>query len=462
MHSSTVHMEDYKEGLRRINKAGHNKVNAHAGVLRARLNTDAGRTSLTAAEATLKHKLTQKQASEAAITFQKSLEGAMCDALTKARAPNTSTSTGTARPVTPSAVPSSAPLTVADLEVDQHSPVTELADPINPIIEDNNEIEELRRNLNRTSHPQCEWKVKGDCVACRFQVYQHECINALDGKSLKRSEIADVMALIGVFAPFIPTPRMRSVFGRMLDDLLTPTKFPEPDIDDLAVMKAVRQRLNGERDLASEAIRPLDRKKRLMFETLMENLPIKSDKTIAEQTFVTDYVSPVIRGTLALDDERVQISFPNTECQIQKQQGMKPDKPDILIKIRGQEAVFGEVTGPRQAGDTAKNAWDLFRLARFGKAFLDNGNAVALLIQVIYNNGTSMRLRVKTRGMFMLEEIGAFEVPTKIALIPALAATLPTLLEAQGGIQRILDGDMNTLKRSWGYGDIRDAKKRLL
>ncbi|KAG9061598.1 hypothetical protein KI688_007177 [Linnemannia hyalina] len=345
-------------------------------------------------------------------------------------------------------VPSAVPLTVDDLEVEgestvQHTPAAEPSvrpdpsEPDSPLIEENDEIAELRTNLDRSSHAICEWKVNNDCVACRFQDYQRECINALNQKLLKRGDVADVMALIGVFAPFIPTPRMTSVFGRMLDHLLTSVKFPAPHIDDLAIMKAVRQRLNGERDEACETIRSLDRKKRIMFETLMEKLPMKSDKTISEGTFVTNYV-------------------PNTECQTQKQQGIKADRPDILIKIRGQEAVFGEVTGPAQAGHTAKNAWDLFRLARFGKAFLDHGNSVAPLLQIVYNNGTFMCLTIKTRGMFILEEIGSFEVPTKVAAIPALAATIPTLLAA-----RILDGNMNTLKRSWGYGDVPDAKKRL-
>ncbi|KAF9273030.1 hypothetical protein BGZ88_004150 [Linnemannia elongata] len=369
-------------------------------------------------------------------------------------------------------VPSAVPLTVGDLEVEgectvQHAPAAEPpvqpdpSEPVSPLIDENAEIAELRANLDRSSHATCEWKVNNDCVACRFQDYQRECINALNQKMLKRGDVADVMALIGVFAPFIPTPRMTSVFGRMLDHLLPSVKFAAPLIDDLAIMKAIRQRLNGERDEACETIRSLDRKKRIMFETLMEKLPMKSDKTISEGTFVTNYVSPLLYGTLALDDERVQIYFPNTECQTQKQQGIKADRPDILIRIRGQEAVFGEVTGPAQAGHTAKNAWDLFRLARFGKAFLDHGNSVAPLLQIVYNNGTFMRLTIKTRGMFILEEIGAFEVPTKVAAIPALAATIPTLLAAQDDVQQILEGNMNTLKRSWGYGDVPDAKKRL-
>ncbi|KAK5801651.1 hypothetical protein F5H01DRAFT_372188 [Linnemannia elongata] len=310
-------------------------------------------------------------------------------------------------------VPSAVPLTVGDLEVEgectvQHASAAEpsvqpdLSEPVSPLIDENAEIAELRANLDRRSHATLESQQRLCGVSISgLPTRMHQ---RTQPENAQRGDVADVMALIGVFAPFIPTPRMTSVFGRMLDHLLTSVKFPAPLIDDLAIMKAVR----------------VHRKKRIMFETL-----------------------------------------PNTECQTQKQQGIKADRPDILIRIRGQEAVFGEVTGPAQAGHTAKNAWDLFRLARFGKASLDHGNSVAPLLQIVYNNGTFMRLTIKTRGMFILEEIGAFEVLTKIAAIPALAATIPTLLAAQDDVNQILEGDMNTLKRSWGYGDVPDAKKRL-
>ncbi|KAG0000754.1 hypothetical protein BGZ65_004086 [Modicella reniformis] len=76
---------------------------------------------------------------------------------------------------------------------------------------------------------------------------------------------------------------------------------------------------------------------------------------------------------------------------------------------------------------------------------------IAPLLQVVYN-GTFMRLTIKTHGMFIIDEIGAFEVPIKVAVIPALGVTLPTLLAARDDIQRIWDGDMNALKRSLGMG----------
>jgi hypothetical protein len=93
--------------------------------------------------------------------------------------------------------------------------------------------------------------------------------------------------------------------------------------------------------------------------------------------------------------------------------------------------MYGEVTGLGQEHNTWKNDWDLFRLARFGKAFLDDGFEVAPLVQVVFSNATYMRLTVGARGMYLLQEVGTFVIPTMVSMIPALFATLPTLLVAQ-------------------------------
>ncbi|KAF9433733.1 hypothetical protein BGZ76_009038, partial [Entomortierella beljakovae] len=107
------------------------------------------------------------------------------------------------------------------------------------------EVEDLRSNLAQIFHEECEvW----------------ECINALESDDLKKSEIADVMALIGVFAPHIPTPRMLRVFSIVFDDLVPSVRLPVPDMDDSA------HYINGDLDDASDALRPLDRKLRIMIE----------------------------------------------------------------------------------------------------------------------------------------------------------------------------------------------------
>ncbi|KAG0260681.1 hypothetical protein BG011_001688, partial [Mortierella polycephala] len=152
---------------------------------------------------------------------------------------------------------------------------------------------------------------------------------------------------------------------------------------------------------------------------------------------------------------------PNTDSKVQKVQGIKPDRPDVAVKIGDREVLYGEVTGPSQEHWDFKNKWDLYRLVRFGKAFLDAGNSFAPLIQVIYMNGSYMRLCVKTRGMYLLEEVGQFVVPTTLTMIPSLLASLPTLLSIQDDLKRLLEDEQSQRKRSWRFDDLKDVKKRL-
>ncbi|KAF9427758.1 hypothetical protein BGZ76_002205, partial [Entomortierella beljakovae] len=74
-----------------------------------------------------------------------------------------------------------------------------------------------------------------------------------------KSDIADAMALLGVFAPFLMTERMRNIFtDEVLGQLVVQFILPEPLIDDAAVLKAIRHIINGMHDDASEAMRSLD------------------------------------------------------------------------------------------------------------------------------------------------------------------------------------------------------------
>ncbi|KAG0219255.1 hypothetical protein BGX33_003801 [Mortierella sp. NVP41] len=347
--------------------------------------------------------------------------------------------------------------------VSSSGPISEAAESEAADTFDVNEDEraELLASIDQACHSVCEWKIDDCCVACIFQEYQKVCVQALVDKKIKKSEIADVMAITGVFAPFLPTHRMIESFKRKtLEQLVERSTFPEPQVDDAAILRAVRLWINGEKDEACETLRALDRKLRIMFETLLEQLPMKQDRSVSEETLVVNYVSPLLHATLK-SDSRFTVHFPNTLSEVQKHQGLKPDKPDIVVKARDCEVLYGEVTGLSQENSEWKNKWDLFRLARFGKAFLDDGHEVAPLLQVVYSNGMFMRLTVKVRGVFLLQEVGSFVVPTTVSMIPALLATLPTLFAAQDDLKRCLD-ERNHLKRSWGYKDLTDAKKRLI
>ncbi|KAG0011778.1 hypothetical protein BGZ82_002875, partial [Podila clonocystis] len=98
---------------------------------------------------------------------------------------------------------------------------------------------------------------------------------------------------------------------------------------------------------------------------------------------------------------------------------------------------------------------------RYGKAFLDAGHKMAPLFQIVYTKGTYMRLREAKRGMFVLEEVGPFTIPATVEMITTFMTNIQTLMIAQADIEKIANGPLDQLKRSWGYKDL-DKNKRLL
>ncbi|KAF9400640.1 hypothetical protein BGZ76_007680, partial [Entomortierella beljakovae] len=100
------------------------------------------------------------------------------------------------------------------------------------------------------------WIIDDVCIACKFQEYQKDCIEALINKQTTKSDISDVIAIIGVFAPFMPTAKMTKWFGpKLLHKLVTTESMELPPIDFNAVMKAIQLCTNGE---LKEAIKSLD------------------------------------------------------------------------------------------------------------------------------------------------------------------------------------------------------------
>ncbi|KAF9192774.1 hypothetical protein BGZ51_004942 [Haplosporangium sp. Z 767] len=338
-----------------------------------------------------------------------------------------------------------------------------LGDEIQDDLFNSEELSNLLANIAQAQHPVCEWKSEEDtCISCLFQEYQRDCVQALQNNKLRKTDIADAMAILGVFAPFLQTDRMRAVFKtRTLSQLVVSSALPDPDVDDAAVLKAVRLRINNKREDASDALRSMDRKLRLMFDNLLESLPEEVDRSLSEVTFTVNYVAPVLNSILKISG-KTEVHYPNTESLVQKNQGLKPDRPDILVKAQGQEILYGEITGPCRANSLSKTNWDLFRLVRFGKAFLDKGNGTVPLLQVVHDSGFMMRLSLRLRGMYILERIGLFSVPCSIATVPALLATLPVLLAAKEDVEKLSESNFDVnRKRSWRFDDIVDARKRI-
>ncbi|KAF9408022.1 hypothetical protein BGZ76_005947 [Entomortierella beljakovae] len=92
--------------------------------------------------------------------------------------------------------------------------------------------------------------------------------SSLTEKLLKKIEIADSMALIGVFAPYMPTPRMKIHFDDdLLSQVMTPITFREPSIDDTAIMRTVRH--TGVYELSRDEI--MDMTSGILFEESLSN-----------------------------------------------------------------------------------------------------------------------------------------------------------------------------------------------
>ncbi|KAF8950011.1 hypothetical protein BGZ46_004806 [Entomortierella lignicola] len=324
------------------------------------------------------------------------------------------------------------------------------------------EHEELLRSVDESSHPLCDWRVDGACVACLFADYRRVCINALVARDIKKTDVGDLMAIIGVFAPTLPTKRMNEFFSQQqLKNAQRPKpELPDIEIDDANIMKAIRLYLNDKSDEAEVPSMAGNKKLRIMLESLLEYLPIKEDKTTSESAFTVKYVAPIIQAYMDVDG--ISSDFPNTNSSTQKQQNLRADRPDLRAKLSGQEILWGEITGPTQTGSKVKNLWDMYKLARFGKAFIVAGNDSAPLVQIIGSLGTYMRLYLKVRGVMILEEVGTFVVPTYKAMIPSLVATLPTLELLKIHLREMNNRAASGLKRSWGHEDVPCVKKKLI
>ncbi|GJJ74295.1 hypothetical protein EMPS_06653 [Entomortierella parvispora] len=326
------------------------------------------------------------------------------------------------------------------------------------------EREFLLSQIESIGH-ECEPQGGVGCLTCQFKSYQRLCATALHQNELQITDVADVVALLGVLVPSKATERMKSIFQeKTLDDLRrSDEEWPNVGFNESLVTDAIRHCMRGQKGRVSEVLRPLGenyRRIQLLLETRLEYLPLEEVKELSEMDFTVKYVGPVMEAFL--DSNRAASRFPNKNCLTQKRLGMKPDRPDLSVVVGKTEVAFGEITGPSKQKSTWKNNWDFYRTVRYGKAFLDAGHKIAPLFQIIYTKGTYMRLKEATHGMFVLEEVGAFTIPVTVEMIALFMANIQTLVIAQADIERIAVGSLEELKRSWGYKDLGKNKKSLV
>ncbi|KAF9406728.1 hypothetical protein BGZ76_006276 [Entomortierella beljakovae] len=184
---------------------------------------------------------------------------------------------------TPPGSPPLAPLSLADLDVIENSEIpsspqsttslpavqiTEPEDDSENLL--NNERERLLQDVNEEGHPVCDWKIDNACIACLFSDYRRSCVEALAAHDITIADIADIMAIIGVFAPSMETTRMHDFFSseQLIAISQSSIELPDLEIDDSKIMKAVRLYLKNKGDEAELPLIGNSKKSRLMLETL--------------------------------------------------------------------------------------------------------------------------------------------------------------------------------------------------
>ncbi|KAF9132950.1 hypothetical protein BGW39_010941 [Mortierella sp. 14UC] len=183
---------------------------------------------------------------------------------------------------------------------------------------------------------------------------------------LHRLNHQDVLATIGVFAPALPTPLTEEHFTvEMLEHLTAPVPLPTP--------KLTTQRLTS--------------------------LPLELNNAESEFNLVAK------PSSLSSDHPPLQL---NRESPVQKEQNVSADRPDFIAKYRNQEILWIGATGHAQQRNLAKNNWELFRLARFGKYSLVCGLPYAPVVQVVHDRAVYYSLSVPIRGIYLTKRIGAF------------------------------------------------------
>ncbi|KAF9085912.1 hypothetical protein BGX27_003311 [Mortierella sp. AM989] len=71
----------------------------------------------------------------------------------------------------------------------------------------------------------------------------------------------------------------------------------------------------------------------------------------------------------------------------------------------------------------------------------------------VFDLNTLYHLTVKIRGIYLLEEVGPFTIPTTTDQIPAFLTTMSTLAVLKDDTREYLGKESASLKRSWSYED---------
>jgi hypothetical protein len=112
------------------------------------------------------------------------------------------------------------------------------------------------------------------------------------------------------------------------------------------------------------------------------------------------------------------------DSKVQKALKWVKDRPDMIGLVNDREFLYCEVKC--RGNDKARIAWDTQRLARFARSSIVLGAPFAPLIQVVKKEGTMMTVEKKA-GLFFLQKVGTFGVPSCLRELGSLAVDLRLL-----------------------------------
>ncbi|KAG0205288.1 hypothetical protein BGX31_003006, partial [Mortierella sp. GBA43] len=228
-----------------------------------------------------------------------------------------------------------------------------------------------------------------------------------------------------------------------LDNLAGSPEIPDETIENLdKAISLHRAYISGPRSTFPRLTgRPMDRMPSLetTIKLLLGVLGSPNASRGSEATFVQNFVCPIINAAIGetrmARNKELDLSVNPGKCPIQSALDWYRDMPDITVNRRGTKKhekyplLYCEVK--RTGAGRNKVLWDLVRLARFGRSAMIRGFPSALLVQVVAQDFTYMRM-TREDGVFMLKKVGIVPIPFKFD-------DLTTFAERTGVLMKLRD-----------------------
>ncbi|KAK3808704.1 MAG: hypothetical protein J3Q66DRAFT_444609 [Benniella sp.] len=164
-------------------------------------------------------------------------------------------------------------------------------------------------------------------------------------------------------------------------------------------------------------------------------------QAMSEKQLIPSFVHPVLKGVFKYVKGNPRAEVWDKLCPIQCARLWFPDRPDILVmkKFKNTKRSIPVLHGEVKTLSASNNAiaWDLLRLARFGRTSLAWGHSMACLIQVVHKIGTNRRIQEED-GLFVLRRVGTFELAFGLDDLPKSVGNPGVLLKARKDVYHVI------------------------